>query len=452
MSALRTAAARCVVALAAAAGALAQSVVEYPIPRSGAFPHDPAVGNDGRIWYTDQSNSYIGVLDPATGAFQDWPTPTPSSGPHGITVTPDGFVWYTAQSVGRLGRVNPSTGAITEFVLPANANRPHTPIAHRGEVWFTCQTNATYGRLDPGTGNATIYPAPAGSRPYGIFPAPDGFLWIALFGTNKLGRVDPVSGALALYDLPNAGARPRRLTVSNDGIVWYTDYPRGYLGRLDPVTRGVTEWLAPAGSPYGIAVGTDGRIWFHASASSLMVAFDPRTAQMQTVPIPTSGAIVRHMVCDFGRGKLWLALSGTQRIGRIQLVVPVQLLRSACSGSLGLPVLSISGIPRIGETVTCGVSNTAATAAALLFGISSTSWNGLTLPVELAVLASPGCFVNSSWDLPIYSGAPRAVALSVPIDSSLGGGVFFLQWGLLGDSGGPWIATTASAQLTVVGQ
>jgi virginiamycin B lyase len=441
-----------VAVIVTAAVAFAQAVVEYPIPRSGAFPHDPAVGTDGRVWYTDQSNSYIGVLDPVSGAIRDWPTPTPNSGPHGITVTPDGFVWYTAQSTGRLGRVHPSTGAITEFVLPANANRPHTPIAHRGEVWFTCQNNATYGRLDPNTGNNTIYPAPAGSRPYGIFPAPDGSLWIALFGTNKLGRVDPTSGALSLYDLPNASARPRRLTVSNDGIVWYTDHARGYLGRLDPATRAVTEWATPAGAPYGIAVGTDGRIWFHASASNLMVAFDPRTAQMQTVAIPTSGSIVRHMVCDFGRGNLWLALSGTQRIGRIQLVVPVQLFGAACNGSLGAPQLQVAGVPRIGESVTCDVSNTAATAAALFFGVSSTSWNGLPLPVELAVLASPGCFVHSSWDLPVYSGAPRAVALSVPVDIALGGGLFFLQWALLGDGGGPFIATTASARLTVVGQ
>src|SRR6266480_6052361 len=35
-------------------------VVEYPLPRAKAFPHDPAVGADGIVWYTDQANSYIG--------------------------------------------------------------------------------------------------------------------------------------------------------------------------------------------------------------------------------------------------------------------------------------------------------------------------------------------------------------------------------------------------------
>ena len=52
------------------------AVVEYRLPRPGAFPHDPAVAPDGSVWYTDQANSFIGRLDPATGKVSDWPTPT----------------------------------------------------------------------------------------------------------------------------------------------------------------------------------------------------------------------------------------------------------------------------------------------------------------------------------------------------------------------------------------
>src|SRR5438445_2990630 len=88
---------------ALAPGALA--VVEYPLPRPKAFPHDPAVGRDGIVWYTDQANSYIGRLDPATGQVTDYATPTQASGPHGIIVAPDGGVWYTANFKARLGRL-----------------------------------------------------------------------------------------------------------------------------------------------------------------------------------------------------------------------------------------------------------------------------------------------------------------------------------------------------------
>ena len=53
------------------------TITEYQLPRPNAFPHDPAVGADGIVWYTDQNNSFIGRLDPATGKITDIPTPTP---------------------------------------------------------------------------------------------------------------------------------------------------------------------------------------------------------------------------------------------------------------------------------------------------------------------------------------------------------------------------------------
>src|SRR5207244_3089771 len=109
----------------------AHSVIEYPLPRAKAFPHDPAVGADGIVWYTDQANSYIGRLDPATSTVTDYATPTRMSGPHGIVVAPDGGVWYTANFVGRLGRLDPATGAIKEFPLPAEARDPDTPPQRR---------------------------------------------------------------------------------------------------------------------------------------------------------------------------------------------------------------------------------------------------------------------------------------------------------------------------------
>src|SRR5438874_8056358 len=93
------------------------AIVEYPLPRPKAFPHDPAVGADGIVWYTDQANSYIGRLDPATGKVTDYATPTPVSGPHGIVVAPppDGGVWYTANFKCRLGRPDPATRPINEY-------------------------------------------------------------------------------------------------------------------------------------------------------------------------------------------------------------------------------------------------------------------------------------------------------------------------------------------------
>src|SRR6266550_2445856 len=214
----------------------APSVIEYPLPRPKAFPHDPAVGADGIVWYTDQANSYIGRLDPTTGRVTDYATPTPASGPHGIVVAPDGGVWYTGNFTGRLGRLEPATGVIKEYPLPSEARDPHTPLFHQGKVWFTVQGANQYGVLDPATGAAKIYPVPT-----------------------------------------------------------------------------------PRARPYGLVAAPDGRIWYDESGTDQIVAFDPATERAETVKIPTPGSVVRNMAVDSSRARLWLALSGTQRLGRIDL-------------------------------------------------------------------------------------------------------------------------------------
>src|SRR5438876_1402280 len=301
----------------------AVTVVEYLLPRPRAFPHDPAVGRDGIVWYTDQANSYIGRLDPATGQVTDYAAPTQASGPHGIIVAPDGGVWYTANFKARLGRLDPANGSIKEYALPATARDPHTPLYYNGAIWFTAQGANLYGSLDPRTGEAKLFPVPTpGARPYGLVAGPSGTIWMALFGTNKIGRITARDGSLREYPLPDPAARPRRLAVDAHGIVWYSDYARGQLGRLDPATGQVREFPCPGGGdsqPYGLAVGTDGRIWYDESGKNEIVAFDPASERTETVAIPTAGSVVRNMAVDSTRARLWLALSGTQRLGRIDL-------------------------------------------------------------------------------------------------------------------------------------
>ncbi|GAC1416127.1 MAG: hypothetical protein NVSMB53_15000 [Gemmatimonadaceae bacterium] len=299
------------------------AIVEYKLPREGAFPHDPAVGREGMVWYTDQQNSFIGRLDPATGTITDYPTPTPGSGPHGIVVAPDGSVWYTANRIGKLGRLDSRTGHIDEYALPAEARDPHTPLIHKGFVWFTVQQGDMYGRFDPLTHAAKVWTVPIDrALPYGMVNAPDGSIWVALFGTNRLGQIDGETGTLREIMLPESGARPRRLAVDESGMVWYTDFARGYLGSYNPKTSAFKEWLSPGGrssAPYGIAIAPDGRIFYDEARSGTIVAFDRKTGKSETIKIPTPGAIVRNISVDSTRNRVWLALSGISRIGKIEL-------------------------------------------------------------------------------------------------------------------------------------
>jgi virginiamycin B lyase len=309
-------------------GAPPRVVTEITIPRSTGctastpFPHDPAVDEtNGIVYYVDSDNSCVGRYDPATMQFTAWPTPTPNSYPHGLTVGPAGHVFYTGQRANLLGRLDPTAGQITNE-YPAMTD-PHTPLFHMGAVWFTAQTGNRYGRLDLTAGTIALWNVPtANARPYGMDDAPNGHLWIALFGTNKLGEVDPANPSMLIeHVLPNAASRPRRLAVDSEGRVWYGDYSRDRLGRFNPATKEFREWETTntTGLPYGIVIGPDGRVWYNDDGASTMVAFDPVTEMSETVPIPTRGSTVRNVAVDMPRRRIWLALSGTGRLGVIQL-------------------------------------------------------------------------------------------------------------------------------------
>ena len=296
---------------------------EWATPTPKSFPHDPAVAPDGSAWYTGMRANVLGRLDPKTGDVKEFKLPTANSGPHGIVADKAGNIWYTGNYSGLIGKLDPATGKVTEYKMPdAKARDPHTLIFDdAGTLWFTVQASNFVGRLDPKSGKVDLVPAPTpDSRPYGIVVNSRGVPFFDLFNTNKIGRIDPASLAIREYTLPDPGARPRRIAVGRDDIVYYTDFARGMLGRLDPATGKVTEFASPGGpksQPYGMAVTTDGAVWFSESGiqPNTLVRFDPGTRQMQAWPIPSGGGVVRHMVAA-PNDELWLACSGVDRIAR----------------------------------------------------------------------------------------------------------------------------------------
>jgi virginiamycin B lyase len=302
------------------------AIREYVLPNTGAFPSDIVVGADGAVWYTDRTRSRIGRLNPETGEVRETATPTPRSAPYDIALAPDGGVWYAASRSGLLGRLDPETGEIREYPIPGATGGPHSLVVRGDRIWFTLRRGHGYGWLNPGTGEAKIFPFEAAGRgyqergPYALAESPDGTLWFTAMTHAALFRVDPGSGALTAVPLP-AGGWARRLAVDRRGRVWYTNFPRGRLGMMEPRTGRVTEiplLRAPA-EPYGIEVGPDGRVWFNESRNRLLVGYDPRSERFHSIPIPTQGGTIRGMAVDHARRRLWLPLSGTHRIGRVDL-------------------------------------------------------------------------------------------------------------------------------------
>ena len=287
-------------------------------------PHDPAFATDGSGWYSAFGANTLGRIDPTTGHIKQFPLPTAESGPHGLIADRDGRVWYTGNRAGLIGRLDPLSGAVTEYRMPdAAARDPHTLVFDaRGMLWFTVQNGNFVGRLDPSTGTIALKPvATPKAMPHGIVISPSGSPYFAMAGSNKIGRIDPGTLAITEYTLPE-GARPRRLAAVSDDAIWYGDNARGFLSRLDSQTGQVKEFASPGGArsgPYSVAA-LDGAIWFTESEvqPNVLVRFDLKSETMQTWPVPSRGAVVRHMVAT--GSTLWLACSGTGVVVRARVM------------------------------------------------------------------------------------------------------------------------------------
>ena len=305
-------------------GELKVTIREWDVPTKGAHPHDPAVGADGALWFTEQLQNKLGRVDPKTGVFQEYALKIEDSGPHGLVADSAGNIWFTGNGKGYIGKLDPRTGAVAAYKMPdAKAEDPHTAVFDsHGILWFTVQVGNMVGRLNPETGKIDLKKMEiADVRPYGIIINSKGIPFFCEFGTNKLAKIDPQSMAIVEYKLPES-ARPRRIAVDAADMIYFTDYQGGNLGRLDPATGAVKMWPSPGGrdsAPYGIAITPDGNVWYSESGlkPNTLIQFHPKTEQFARAAIPSGGGTVRHMVATVD-GRVYIACSGVNKVGVVE--------------------------------------------------------------------------------------------------------------------------------------
>src|SRR5260370_38314162 len=94
------------------------TIREWDVPTKGAHPHDPAVGTDGALWFTEQMANKLGRLDPATGTFKEYPLKLEDSGPHGLVADRDGNIWFTGNFKAYISKLDPHPSAVTHSTIP----------------------------------------------------------------------------------------------------------------------------------------------------------------------------------------------------------------------------------------------------------------------------------------------------------------------------------------------
>jgi streptogramin lyase len=114
-----------------------------------------AIGPDHNVWFA--SNGQLGNITSA-GQITTFSIPSFDGQPHtvvdGIVAGSDGNMWFTATAgtderikASFIGQVNPATGAVTEFPIPASSgvNLPAAPtLGSDGNIWFTLENNTIF--------------------------------------------------------------------------------------------------------------------------------------------------------------------------------------------------------------------------------------------------------------------------------------------------------------------
>lgn len=302
------------------------SIREWKVENAGRA-RDPFAVDGKTVWFVDQKNHDLAVLDTESGEIKKYPIPS-KSGPHNLIVGSDGIVWYAGNLKGYIGRFDPKTASFEKIAMPdAAAKDPHTLIFDEGQkhIWFTVQHGNFIGRMSLATRKVDLIPVPTrGSRPYGIKLAPDGTVWAVLFATNKLASVDPETLALTEHEIPDEYARPRRLAITSDGVIWFADYTRGMIGAFDPKSKKFSDYALPSKDnalPYGMAVDDRQRLWVVETGVSpnQFVGFDTASKKVISVTkVPSGGGAIRHMHYHRPTQTVWFG-TDTHTVGRALL-------------------------------------------------------------------------------------------------------------------------------------
>lgn len=197
-------------------------------------PHSTAQGKDGRFWITNALSSTIMSFDPQTKAFKTYPVGNDALYPHTIRVDAEGIVWFTIVASNQIGRFDPKTETMTVLRLPSNGVwRWISDLLLPTILEISSWLPARNVLLD--LSHQKFLGHQVLAFPYGIDIHPrDGSVWYAKLYANKIGRVDPKTLQVTEFDTPMKG--PRRPRFDANGVLWIPSFDEGALMSFDTAT------------------------------------------------------------------------------------------------------------------------------------------------------------------------------------------------------------------------
>jgi len=282
-------------------------VTQYDVVRPTSEPHDVLVDKEGKVWYTDFGEMFIGKFDPKTLKLVEYPirkfkekAPT---GLLSIEFDHEGKIWFDTMYQGSLGSLDPKTGKIAYYPLPPEYNDDtvqlnFTGLRHDidGKVWTKSVGTQHIFRLDLKTSRwERFHPtdylpegAPKNAGIYQVISDSQNNLWMAEFTAGHIGKIDAKTTKVTWWPFPTPNARGRRMNIDDQDRIVVTEYRGNKVAVFDTRTQKFTEYDLPARTyPYRANFDKNGEIWASTMHTDRVVRVNPKTGDAVQYLMPS---------------------------------------------------------------------------------------------------------------------------------------------------------------------
>jgi virginiamycin B lyase len=283
-------------------------VTQYDVGRLTTEPHDVLVDKEGKVWYTDFGEMYIGKFDPKTLKLVEYPIKKfKQKAPEGllsIDFDREGKIWFDTMYQGSLGCLDPKTGKIAYYPVAKEWNDDtvqlnFTGLRHDvdGKVWTKTVGTQHIFRVDLKTGKwERFHPtdflpkatAPARASIYQVISDSQNNVWMAEFQAGHIGKIDAKTTKITWWPLPTQNARARRMNIDEQDRIIVTEYRGNKVATFDTRSEKFAEYeLPPRTYPYRANFDKNGEIWASTMHTDRVVRLNPKTGEAVQYLMPS---------------------------------------------------------------------------------------------------------------------------------------------------------------------
>lgn len=276
-----------------------------------------ASGIGKSLWVTLTGDAAIMKIS-TTGKAEIYSTPTSDSSPEAITLNGK-EMWFSEWATDCVGSIN-AEGKITEYSTGLVETNSVGMTTADKEAWFTTDHNGI-GKVT-GAGKIHLYSLPDdNSQPTAITLGPDGNLWFVESEGSNVGKMTP-EGKVTEYNVGfNGFSNSFGIAAGSDGRIWFADpgnsTPR--IGAINTDGTGLTYYSTGlTGEADSIVAGPDGNLYFGEFGGA--IGKITTAGEITEFPLPMSEGSFPVLSLTVGpNGNIWFSNNSHSQVGELKL-------------------------------------------------------------------------------------------------------------------------------------